>query len=356
MVSASEIEFGGVEAESESTETEVLGNQLESVGLVAGIPPAEVGESLENTSAQVEETGAAAVDLAPSDLLAQTPDSSSVAEGERESAGIWASEVETSALQISLALHAHDLDDRIPGLAELHNQTLGDPRITIVILDGDPDYTLSCFAGAQVSKVFPYWHEPADPISPEHYASFQAIRDKGLKGKEKQAAINAVLPEDIRTRVEINDHACHVTSTIVGQEHSPVFGVAPKCRVINMPHDALAQGKSDDEVGNYNDVLSPLNIARAFDLALELGANIIHCAFCRPTQTSEGEEILLQAIKKCQDNNILIVAPVGNNFNKSWCLPAVVPGILAVGAAKVDGTPCEFSNWQQHRRRYPCSG
>ena len=346
MVWASEIEFGGVEAESESGETEVLGSQVESVGLVAKIPPAQVWESPENTSAQVEETGAEAVDLAPSDMLSHTPDSSSVAEGERESAGISASEVESSATKLSLALHPHDLDDRIPGLAELHNQTLGDPRITIVILDGDPDYTLSCFAGAQVSKVFPYWHEPADPISPEHYAAFQAIRDKGLKGKEKEDAIDAALPENVKTRVEINDHACHVTSTIVGQEHSPVFGVAPKCRVINMPHDALAnRDEIQSPLGNYDDILSPLNIARAFDLALELGANIIHCAFCRPTQTSEGEEIILQAIKKCQDNNILIVAPVGNNFNKSWCLPAVVPGILAVGAAKVDGTPCDFSNW-----------
>ena len=346
MVSASEIEFGGVEAESESTETEVLGNQLESVGLVAEIQPAKVWESPENTSAQVEETGAEAVDLAPSDLLSHTPDSSSVAEGERESAGISASEVESSALQISLALHPHDLDDRIPGLAELHNQTLGDPRITIVILDGEPDYTLSCFAGAQVSKVFPYWHEPADPISPEHYAAFQAIRDKGLKGKEKEDAIDAALPENVKTRVEINDHGCHITSIIVGQEHSPVFGVAPKCRVINMPQDALAnRDEIQSPLGNYDDILSPLNLARAFDLALELGANIIHCAFCRPTQTSEGEEILLQAIKKCQDNNILIVAPVGNNFNKSWCLPAVLPGTLAVGAAKGDGTPCDFSNW-----------
>ncbi len=146
MVWASEIEFGGVEAESESGETEVLGSQVESVGLVAKIPPAQVWESPENTSAQVEDTGAEAVDLAPSDMLSQTPDSSSVAEGESESAGISASEVETSALQISLALHPHDLDDRIPGLAQLHNQTLGDPRITIVIIDGDPDYTLSCFA------------------------------------------------------------------------------------------------------------------------------------------------------------------------------------------------------------------
>jgi cyanobactin maturation PatA/PatG family protease len=336
MVSASEAELGGVEAEPESGETEVLGNQLESVELVTEIPPAEVWESHENTSVQVEDTGSEAVDLAPSELIAETLDSSSVAEAESESAAILTSEVESSATKLSLALHPHDLDDRIPGLAELHNQTLGDPRITIVILDGDPDHTLSCFAGAEVSKVFPYWHEPADPISPEDYATFQAIRDKGLKGKEKEDALDAALPEDVKKRVELNDHACFITSVIVGQEHSPVFGLAPNCRVINMPHDALV---------NYDDMLSPLNLARAFDLALELGANIIHCAFCRPTQTSEGEEILVQAIKKCQDNNILIVSPTGNNSNESWCLPAVLPGILAVGAAKVDGTPAHFSNW-----------
>lgn len=335
-VSARETELAGVEAEPESGETEVLGNQLESVGLVAEIPQAEMWESPENTSVQVEDTGTEAFDLAPSDMLCQTPDSSSVAEGERESAGISASEVESSATKLSLALHPHDLDDRIPGLAELHNQTLGDPRITIVIIDGDPDHTLSCFAGAEVSKVFPYWHEPADPISPEDYVAFQSIRDKGLKGKEKEDALNSALREDVKTRVGINDHACHITSIIVGQEHSPVFGLAPRCRVINMPQDAL---------GNYDDILSPLNLARAFELAIELGANVIHCAFCRPTQTSEGEEILVKAIKKCLDNNILIVAPVGNNSNKSWCLPAVVPGILAVGAAKVDGTPAHFSNW-----------
>ncbi len=264
---------------------------------------------------------------------------SDVVEGEDEieSAGVSASEVESSATKQKVALHPHDLDERIPGLADLHNQTLGDPQITIVIIDGDPDYTLSCFEGAEVSKVFPYWHEPAEPITPEDYAAFQSIRDQGLKGKEKEEALEAVIP-DTKDRIVLNDHACHVTSTIVGQEHSPVFGIAPNCRVINMPQDAVIRG-------NYDDVMSPLNLARAIDLALELGANIIHCAFCRPTQTSEGEEILVQAIKKCQDNNVLIVSPTGNNSNESWCLPAVLPGTLAVGAAKVDGTPCHFSNW-----------
>nr|WP_083623038.1 PatA/PatG family cyanobactin maturation protease [Planktothrix paucivesiculata] len=338
-VSASETELAGMDLEPDSGEpepsqTEILGNQLESVELVAEIPSAEIGESPENTSEQVEETEAEAVELTASDAIAQTPDLSSVAEGEK-SAGVSASEVESSATQLSIALHPHDLDDRIPGLAELHNQTLGDPRITIVILDGNPDHTLSCFAGANVSKVFPYWHEPAEPITPEDYATFQAIEDQGLKGKAKEAAIKAAFPETM-DRIDINRHACHVTSIIVGQEHSPVFGLAPNCRVINVPQDAL---------GKYDDMLSPLNLARAFELALELGANIIHCAFCRPTQTGEGEEILVKAIKKCIDNNILIVSPTGNNLGECWCLPAVLPGTLAVGAAKVDGTPCHFSNW-----------
>ncbi len=347
-VSASDTGLAGMELEPDSGEpepgqTEILGNQLESVGLVAEIASAEIGESPENTSEQVEETEAEAVELTASDAIAQTPDSSSVAEGEK-SAGVWASEVESSATQLSIALHPHDLDDRIPGLAELHNQTLGDPRITIVILDGNPDHTLSCFAGANVSKVFPYWHEPAPPISPEDYATFQAIRDQGLKGKAKQEALESAIPNTIN-RVELNDHACHVTSTIVGQEHSPVFGIAPNCRVINMPHDAVVTSDNGIALSGYNEVLSPLNLARAFDLALELGANIIHCAFCRPTQTGEGEEILVKAIKKCIDNNILIVSPTGNNLGECWCMPAVLPGTLAVGAAKVDGTPCHFSNW-----------
>ncbi|WP_293353287.1 MULTISPECIES: PatA/PatG family cyanobactin maturation protease [unclassified Microcoleus] len=338
MVCASETELAGVEAEPEPSETQVLASQPESVGLIAEIPPAEVWENPEKSSVLVDRADAEAVDLAPSDMLSQTLDSSSVAEGERSPAAVWASEVESSATKLSIALHPHDLDERIPGLAQLHNQTLGDSRITIVILDGNPDHTLSCFAGAEVSKVFPYWHEPAELISPENYATYQAIRDKGLKGKEKQDALKAAFPEDVQARVELNDHACHITSIIVGQEHSSVFGIAPRCRVINMPQDALA-------LGNYDEVISPLNIARSFELALELGANIIHCAFCRPTQTGEGEEILVQAIKKCLDNNILIVSPTGNNSGECWCLPAVLPGTLAVGAAKVDGTPCHFSNW-----------
>ncbi|NES85897.1 MAG: PatA/PatG family cyanobactin maturation protease, partial [Moorea sp. SIO2B7] len=236
-----------------------------------------------------------------------------------------------------IALHPHDLDERIPGLVDLRNQTLGDSRITIVILDGNADHSLSCFDGAHISKVFPYWHDTPEPISAEDYATYQEIDNSDLKGEEKQEKLKAALPETILKRIAGDSHACHITSTIVGQENTPSPGLAPNCRVINVPLNTT---------GKDEEFISVLNLSRAFELALDLGANIIHCAACRPTQTGEGEELLMKALKKCQDNNVLVVAPAGNNKGECWCMPAVLPGTLAVGAMKEDGvTPYKFSNW-----------
>nr|ANA85208.1 TrfG [Prochloron sp. L6] len=355
--SALESESAAVESHPsiQSPEREVLDSEAvveESNAVEAEINTVTVADGdVEDSVTHSSETEAVDSEIAleESNTVEAEIDGATVTNSDSESSVTQASETEASEFNAvdskidaavvakPIALHPHDLDDRIPGLADLHNQTLGDPQITIVIIDGDPDHTLSCFEGAEVSKVFPYWHEPAELIAPEDYAAFQSIRDQGLKGKEKEEALEAVIP-DTKDRIVLNDHACHVTSIIVGQEHSPVFGIAPNCRAINMPQDAAIRG-------NYDDVMSPLNLARAFELALELGANIIHCAFCRPTRTGEGEELLVQAIKKCQDNNVLIVSPTGNNSNECWCLPAVLPGTLGVGAAKVDGTPCHFNNW-----------
>ncbi|MGB7427759.1 MAG: PatA/PatG family cyanobactin maturation protease [Microcoleaceae cyanobacterium] len=236
-----------------------------------------------------------------------------------------------------VATHPHDLDDRIPGLIDLRNQTLGDSRITIVILDGNADHSLSCFQNANISKVFPYWHDTAEPISVEDYATYQEIDNSDLKSEEKQEQWKAALPEPILKRIQGDSHACHITSTIVGQENTPSPGLAPNCRVINIPLNTT---------GDTEEFISVLNLSRAFELAIELGANIIHCAACRPTQTGEGEELLMKALKKCQDNNILVVAPAGNNKGECWCMPAALPGTLAVGAMKEDGvTPYKFSNW-----------
>ena len=160
------------------------------------------------------------------------------------------------------AKHPHDLDDRILGLADLRNQTLGDSRITIVILDGDPDHSLSCFEAAEISKVFPYWHPTAEPVPTEAYLKYQEIDNNDDLDKEaKPEALKAAFPESLLKRIHGDNHACHITSTVVGQENTPSPGLAPRCRVINVPLNTT---------GTDEEFISPLNLARAFELALDL--------------------------------------------------------------------------------------
>lgn len=188
-------------------------------------------------------------------------------------------------MSLSPTISDSKLAQSIPGLADLQTQTQGDDRITIVVLDGNADLQRSCFEGANVSQVFPYWHEPAEPIADEDYAIYSKINhsDKDTKAEKLEAAFS----KDTLERVYGDFHATGIISVIIGQPESPVPGIAPLCRVINIPLNT----EGADEL------ISPLNLARAFDLALELGANIIHCAACRPTQTGEGENFFAQAVK-----------------------------------------------------------
>ncbi len=327
------IEVSGVE---DATENQIIASEESAVEGATESPSVELSEvEIQPTVNPSELDAEMATTKAESDSvkLSEVETQATVNPSELEDS-VGLSEVET---QQTGAKHPHDLDNRIPGLAELRNQTLGDPRITIVILDGNPDHTLSCFEGAEVSKVFPYWHPPAEPVPNEAYLKYQEIDNNDDLDKDQKAeAQKAAFPEPLLKRIHGDNHACHITSTIVGQENTPSPGLAPLCRVINVPLNTT---------GTDEEFISPLNLARAFELALDLGANIIHCAACRPTQSGEGEEILLHALKKCQDNNILIVAPAGNDKGECWCMPASLPGVLSVGALKPDGTPYKFSNW-----------
>lgn len=144
------------------------------------------------------------------------------------------------------------------------------------------------------------------------------------------------IPKPVRDRLSGVFHATGIFGTMFGQPGSPVEGVAPYCTAINIP---LFETATSDES------LSPLNMAHAFNLALELGVNIIHCAACHPTQTGFAHEMIQKAVKQCQDNNILIVAPSGNNKGEWFCVPAILPNVLAVGMMKDNGQPANYSNW-----------
>nr|WP_255515796.1 PatA/PatG family cyanobactin maturation protease [Tychonema sp. LEGE 06208] len=243
----------------------------------------------------------------------------------------------------------------IPGLPELWTRTLGDPRITIAVLDGSADMARACFLGANFSQLRPYWQEESEPIEPVYLDRFRTLealvkevsqlekdnetgaQDAKIQAKEAEIeAFKKTIPEPILIRLGSDFHATHVASTLFGQHGSPVPGMAPDCTGINIPIDIS---------GERSEFISPLNLARAFNLAMKQGANIIHCAACHPTQTGLAHELIARAVKQCQDNGILVVAPAGNDKGECWCVPALLPGVLTVGAIRDDGLPFQFSNW-----------
>jgi subtilisin family serine protease len=222
----------------------------------------------------------------------------------------------------------------IPGLPELWTQTQGDDRLVIAILDGVADLERSCFFGANISQVKPYW-QPELVIEPETLATYVEIDERETSPTEKGAQEAEAIPDrQILTNLHLRSHATHVASVLLGQRGSPITGIAPHCTGINIPvayHEA--------------ELLNPLNLVHAINLALEKGAHIIHIATCHPTQTGAAPELLDKAISQCLARNVLLVAPGGNDSGDCGCLPAVMPHVLTVGAMKDSGEPFEFSNF-----------
>jgi len=129
-------------------------------------------------------------------------------------------------------------------------------------------------------------------------------------------------------------HATHVASVIFGQHKSEVKGIAPRCRGINI---AVALDEQSTQC--------PLALTRGVDMARNCGANILHIAPCIQTSNGKGDDLLGRSIRLCIANNILVIAPAGNDNGECWCLPAAFPDVLAVGALNDKGIPFKFSNW-----------
>jgi len=235
----------------------------------------------------------------------------------------------------------------IPGISQIWTRTKGDPRIKIAILDGAADLERSCFQGANFSQFRPYWSEDIE-LNEEYYYYLnlslefnQQQKDKKddpdhdkEEAKKEREAFFAPFPPAIRQRIELSSHATHISSTILGQHGTPAPGIAPLCTALNIPISFAG-----------DDFISPINLTHAINTALQWGANIIHIAACHPTQTGVAPDLFARAVKQCQDNNMLIIAPGGNDKGECWCIPSILPGVITVGAMRDDGQPFKFSNY-----------
>ncbi|MFM6308864.1 MAG: S8 family peptidase, partial [Dolichospermum sp.] len=235
----------------------------------------------------------------------------------------------------------------IPGISPIWTRTKGDPRIKIAILDGAADLERSCFQGANFSQFKPYWAEDIE-LNEEYYYYLNLYLDFNKQQKDKKddpdhdkeeakkerEAFFAPFPPAIRQRIELSSHATHISSTILGQHGTPAPGIAPLCTALNIPISFA-----------NDDFISPINLTHAINTAWQWGANIIHIAACHPTQTGVAPDLFARAVKQCQDSNMLIIAPGGNDKGECWCIPSILPGVITVGAMRDDGQPFKFSNY-----------
>jgi len=185
----------------------------------------------------------------------------------------------------------------IPGVAELQELTLGDSGIVVAVLDGVACVDHPCFEGADLVLEEPYWTDDREPDS------------------------------------KLVQHATFVASVLFGQPGTNVTGLAPRCAGI-----IIAVGRDEQTV------LSPVDLARAIEFAVERDADLIHIAACLPSQSLQAEPLVERALRMALDAGVLIVAPVGNNYSENFCIPAAFPGVLAAGALRQDGEPFGFNN------------
>jgi cyanobactin maturation PatA/PatG family protease len=148
----------------------------------------------------------------------------------------------------------------------------------------------------------------------------------------------STLVSGVADRGSASQHGTHVTSVIFGQHDSPVHGIAPNCRGLIIP--VFTDGREGGLAP-----CSQVDLARAITQAVEQGANVINISGGQLATSAEPDQLLENAVRLCQENNVLIVAAAGNDGCECLHVPAALESVLAVGAMNDQGNPIGFSNW-----------
>lgn len=189
---------------------------------------------------------------------------------------------------------------QIPGLQQLWEQTLGDPRICIAILDGPVDLAHPCLREAALTQI-----------------ELDEVTDSAA--------------------TDLSDHGTHVTSVVFGSHDGPVKGLAPNCRGLSIP---IFRHNADGSL----EPCSQERLAKAIRAAVRFGANVINISAGQFSSRGEASPELRAAIEECGED-VLIVSAAGNDGCDCLHVPGALPPVLAVGAMNAEGRPLEFSNW-----------
>src|SRR5262249_1117201 len=154
----------------------------------------------------------------------------------------------------------------LEGLPELWQETLGDPAITVAVLDGPVDLSHPCFVGARLTTLS------------------SAVSASATSGR-------------------MSAHGTHVTSLIFGQPGTPLFAIAPRCSGLIVPIF------SDEAPGPTSQV----DLARAINTAVEHGAHVINVSGGELSQADDANPMLANAVRRCNEQGVLLVAAAGND-------------------------------------------
>ena len=131
-------------------------------------------------------------------------------------------------------------------------------------------------------------------------------------------------------------HGTGICSVIFGTGDT-VRGIAPGCSGIVLPIFFGSQEAARPA--------SQLDLARAITFALEQGVAIINVSAGQQVVAPDAHDVLAQALDRCAERRVLVVAAAGNDGCACLHLPAAVPSVLAVGATDTGGHPLDASNW-----------
>lgn len=199
----------------------------------------------------------------------------------------------------------HNLD-LVPGLEALRALARGGEGITIAVIDGPVDLEHPALAGADIRVADGATRWPA------------------------------------RIGNKMAEHGTMVASIIFGQPGSGVEGIAPRARGLVVPVYDIDTGKAPQ-----------LEIARAIELAIKEGADIINFSGGQYSDTGVADQWLDAAVARCAEAGVLLVAAAGNDGCECLHVPAAASTALAVGAVDAWGMPMDFTNYGSG---YTCNG
>jgi subtilisin family serine protease len=189
----------------------------------------------------------------------------------------------------------------------------------------------------------PFWHEqwgprsvamPALWSSPTVRPILVAVVDTGADAGQPDLA-GALVPGwntlagSADTRDD-NGHGTMVAGVVAGRSNNRLGGAGycPSCRV--MPVKALdAAGRGTGDA-----------IAAGIDWAVEHGAEIVNLSLV----LTDDDATVDAAIARAVHAGVVVVAAAGNGGSTAPTFPAVVPGVVSVGAADPAGSLYPWSN------------